>query len=858
MKKKLAVRYLGMVIDRFELESGEYSVGRAEDNQILIQHNSIHRHHGKITEDKGAWFYTDNTTQQTHKITNDSAINLSADIQLVTQKFVESEDTKVVYQNDLIHQRKNYRLTKALYSAVGLLILFSTAIAGYAIYKEYYAPMSANALLNRVKPQIVQFERIRDNRAMADYKELAGLEESDFRDNFGFCTGFLVAPNVILTASHCLLGHYVIDINDNFVVKSHDGKSHKIDRILGFDVKRDYLFLEAKGMESYGHLQFADNYNEGQKVFTVGNVHGQGVAIRDGIIASETSDLNDPDVKVVRYSAAASPGNSGGPLIDEKGNIVALVFASTYTENYNHGTSGKDLREGFKTYVLNQEPKDVLIDFKKVPNFNPQLVMQALSIPYLAHFDEYPELVEKYLALKATVKVPVVLEGFDSQLIELINTKILENYENLKTELFKKGELVLDWKSFASEKTPVILPSQFDMSQRYFIKGKDNKYYMKISGFIDSPSKKEFSNFLEGLEERKKFDFQSYGYNIEWFKEAYSILDGQLFYKPKFDPSAKPRLAALAQAVPYSQMWVLPEKNSSKDIQLDINVFLENFLTKEGVISNVTSPYVRPKSLKDFTIHKLSREPQISQVKDNMGRVWRKSYFKLFESNHLATYCIKRPQGDLCVGRLFDILNPNLFKTIESNFQNYVLSHLLINPYFWTPESILNFQSSADAKGITNFEGISLDGDGGYKVRLDGFGMAFQIPKQGLQSIRFQTGLYNNRGSTNWTGYGAEWITNYNGVDQVCGAGVEPKDTFSAWILNFWRETKNRQKIDSDIKDENVPKVWTRTGSAKDGSEINLYGYCSPLIENPLAPGQYFVEFKKSQPMSVKFFSTVN
>ena len=38
---------------------------------------------------------------------------------------------------------------------------------------------------------------------------------------------------------------------------------------------------------------------------------------------------DEPDVKFIRYSAGTSPGNSGGPLLDARGRIVALVFAST-------------------------------------------------------------------------------------------------------------------------------------------------------------------------------------------------------------------------------------------------------------------------------------------------------------------------------------------------------------------------------------------------------------------------------------------------------------------------------------------------------------------------------------------------
>ena len=134
-------------------------------------------------------------------------------------------------------------------------------------------------------------------------------------------------------------------------------------------------------MESYGHLEFAEDYKIEQKVYTVGNVHGEGIAIRDGIISSKSSDPDEPDIKFIRYSAGTSPGNSGGPLLDANGDIVALVFASTRTENFNLGTPSEDLIEAYERFVQNRGKKQTVnLAIKRVLNFKPDIMLQSLSL----------------------------------------------------------------------------------------------------------------------------------------------------------------------------------------------------------------------------------------------------------------------------------------------------------------------------------------------------------------------------------------------------------------------------------------------------------------------------------------------
>ena len=608
MKLNLVIIHMDMVMDALELEPGEYTIGRGKANNIVVQHFSLSREQGKIFFEEGQWFYQEASTGRTRTINDSEAITLSPQISLASEEFVENEKTHITDIQSVLSGHRlvlKKRFVKVSALVVGL-ILFS--ILGYQIFKTGQYPLDPNNLLTQVRDKVVEFETIRDNQVVADFKKYAGLKDKDFKENSGFCTGFLVATNVVLTASHCLFGTMIIDISNDFLLKTVDGKRHKIKRVLGFDVKRDYLFLETEGMDSYGYLSFAPNYKIGQKVFTVGNVHGEGIAIRDGIMASETPDLNDPDVSFVRYSAGASPGNSGGPLLDEYGRIVALVFASTWTENYNLGTSSEDLKVGFDKFVGSsgaQKKKNIQIEMRKVLNFNAQAMLQALSIPYLTQFDEHPEISQIFNDIKINQEVPFDFDKIDEQLLEKINTEIHKAYINVQKSLEEKDELVLDWKSFVSKKTPAILPSQFDFSQNRFFK-KNGRYFPKIAGLIDSPSKTDMTKYIEQLEKEKKFDFQAYGYNIKSTEKAMGLKQGDIFYKPKNKTGMKLRLQDLAQGVPYSTLVIRQGfQIGDEESALAMTQMIQNFLQAPGVLASAISRFVRPKSVKDFTITEL-------------------------------------------------------------------------------------------------------------------------------------------------------------------------------------------------------------------------------------------------------------
>jgi serine protease Do len=62
---------------------------------------------------------------------------------------------------------------------------------------------------------------------------------------------------------------------------------------------------------------------------------GDGVVARDGLYTSDTPEERDGRWQWLRFSAAASPGNSGGPLIDRNGKVVGVVLRKSPNENLN-------------------------------------------------------------------------------------------------------------------------------------------------------------------------------------------------------------------------------------------------------------------------------------------------------------------------------------------------------------------------------------------------------------------------------------------------------------------------------------------------------------------------------------------
>ena len=129
-------------------------------------------------------------------------------------------------------------------------------------------------------------------------------------------TAFLaVKDGVAVTAWH------VIREAATVTAKFADGQEFEASGVVDRDEKRDVALIRVK-VADRPLLSFSGVEPEvGSKCFLIGAPKGLEFSISDGIIGQIRSVGN---VKELQFTCPASPGNSGGPLVDDKGAVLGV------------------------------------------------------------------------------------------------------------------------------------------------------------------------------------------------------------------------------------------------------------------------------------------------------------------------------------------------------------------------------------------------------------------------------------------------------------------------------------------------------------------------------------------------------
>ena len=133
---------------------------------------------------------------------------------------------------------------------------------------------------------------------------------------------------------------HVIEDARSITLTDTNGRTY-VARLLRGLKAMDLALLKIEGQLWPLPIGNSDALKRGQSVFTIGfpnvDVQGREPKITDGIISS-LSGIRD-DSRVVQISVPVQPGNSGGPLIDQFGNVVGVV-ASKLSPLYMLDASG--------------------------------------------------------------------------------------------------------------------------------------------------------------------------------------------------------------------------------------------------------------------------------------------------------------------------------------------------------------------------------------------------------------------------------------------------------------------------------------------------------------------------------------
>ena len=168
-------------------------------------------------------------------------------------------------------------------------------------------------------------------------------------------SGFVLdKQGLILTNNH------VIDNAQRIEVTLSDKHKYKAERI-GIDKNHDLALIKIQAPNLVpATLSDSNGLMVGQRVYAIGNPFGLNGTMTRGIISSIRSirgPQNNPIEDAIQTDAAVNPGNSGGPLLNSKGEVIGITTLIA--------SNGADQSSGIGFAIPINTAKAVLDDFAK-------------------------------------------------------------------------------------------------------------------------------------------------------------------------------------------------------------------------------------------------------------------------------------------------------------------------------------------------------------------------------------------------------------------------------------------------------------------------------------------------------------
>ncbi len=160
------------------------------------------------------------------------------------------------------------------------------------------------------------------SKAMVEIVVINGEQE----ESLG--SGFFINENTILTNYHVIKGAKKISVVD------YEGEEFEVLNLCDYDESIDLAKLELDANHDYVEVSY-ENYNIGDRIYTIGSPYGLTGTFSTGIIAMTLRRL-DTDTFYTQITAPISRGNSGGPLIDQYGRVIGVnSFTRSDGQNLN-------------------------------------------------------------------------------------------------------------------------------------------------------------------------------------------------------------------------------------------------------------------------------------------------------------------------------------------------------------------------------------------------------------------------------------------------------------------------------------------------------------------------------------------
>lgn len=241
-----------------------------------------------------------------------------------------------------------------------LLIALVFAAAGYFFWhSKTVRPRSQNAVLEQ--------QNHRDSADVLQYAKKAVITVTFEGQISG--SAFLISSNgYIVTNAHVVK-------NRMGTAQFSSGESEGVELVL-MDPEKDFALLKASAKSEYPYLRLGDSSlcREGDTVIAIGSPFTLQSTFTKGIVSAKDRTLRNKAVSFIQTDAAVNPGNSGGPLINAKGEVVGIntwVVNKGLAEGLNFAVAINDVKplitkgQGLSEEERRNEASDVEAKWRK-------------------------------------------------------------------------------------------------------------------------------------------------------------------------------------------------------------------------------------------------------------------------------------------------------------------------------------------------------------------------------------------------------------------------------------------------------------------------------------------------------------
>lgn len=190
--------------------------------------------------------------------------------------------------------------------------------AGPATAAPPALPLDPSAMVGQVGPQVVNIDT-----------------KFGYNNAVGAGTGIVIDPNgVVLTNNHVISGATDISAFD-----VGNGQTYAVD-VVGYDRTQDIAVLQLRGAAGLPTAAIGGEATVGEPIVALGNAGGQGgtpsavtgkvVALNQSVSATDTLTGAQENLGgLIQADAPIRPGDSGGPMVNNAGQVIGVDTAAT-------------------------------------------------------------------------------------------------------------------------------------------------------------------------------------------------------------------------------------------------------------------------------------------------------------------------------------------------------------------------------------------------------------------------------------------------------------------------------------------------------------------------------------------------